>query len=153
MTNGSRRAVYAQVNSGGSFGASSLEQHMGLGQADRVLSMEVFWPTSGIRQSFDDLPLDTRIEVREGEKQYEVPQDPPDKARRTQLTVHRRPLGLRDYRRIILPGSPEGITFGEGSGGCALRSNLLHDTGGCTYLVVRRACPDPPQTDEGLTSN
>ena len=72
MTNGSRRAVYAQVNSGGSFGASSLEQHMGLGQADRVLSMEVFWPTSGIRQSFDDLPLDTRIEVREGEKQYEV---------------------------------------------------------------------------------
>ena len=72
MTNGSRRAVYAQVNSGGSFGASSLEQEMGLGQADRVLSMEVFWPTSGIRQVFDDLPLDTRIEVREGAKQYEV---------------------------------------------------------------------------------
>ena len=72
MMNGSRRAVYARVNSGGSFGASSLEQEMGLGQADRILSMEVFWPTSGIRQVFDDLPLDTRIEVREGEKKYEV---------------------------------------------------------------------------------
>ena len=72
MMNGSRRAVYARVNSGGSFGASSLEQEMGLGQADRILSMEVFWPTSGIRQVFDDIPLDTRIEVREGEKKYEV---------------------------------------------------------------------------------
>ena len=72
MMNGSRRAVYARVNSGGSFGASSLEQEMGLGQADRILSMEVFWPTSGIRQVFDDLPLDTRIEVREGENKYEV---------------------------------------------------------------------------------
>ena len=72
MMDGSHRAVYAQVGSGGSFGASSLEQEMGLGQADRILSMEVFWPTSGIRQVFHDLPLDTRIEVREGEKQYKV---------------------------------------------------------------------------------
>ena len=72
MTNGSRRAVYTHVSSGGSFGASSLEQEMGLGQADRILSMEVFWPTSGIRQVFEDPPLDTRIEVREGEKQYDV---------------------------------------------------------------------------------
>ena len=72
MRDGSRRSVYTHVSSGGSFGASSLEQEMGLGQADRILSMEVFWPTSGIRQVFDDPPLDTRIEVREGEKQYDV---------------------------------------------------------------------------------
>ena len=72
MMDGSRRAVYAQVGSGGSFGASSLEQEMGLGQAERILSIEVFWPTSGIQQVFHDVPLDTRIEVREDEKKYAV---------------------------------------------------------------------------------
>ena len=72
MVDGYQRSVYALVSSGGSFGASSLEQEIGLGQADRVLSMEVSWPTSGIRQVFHDVPLDARIEVREGEKQFEV---------------------------------------------------------------------------------
>ena len=72
MMDGSRRAVYAHVSSGGSFGASSLEQEIGLGQADRILSMEVFWPTSGIRQVFEDVPVDIRIEVREGEEEYQV---------------------------------------------------------------------------------
>ena len=72
MRDGSRRAVYSWVNSGGSFGASSLEQEMGLGQAERILSLEVFWPTSGIRQAFDDVPLDTRIEITEGDDDYEV---------------------------------------------------------------------------------
>lgn len=72
MEDGSRRDVHALVSSGGSFGASSLEQEMGLGRAERILSMEVFWPTSGIRQVFHDLPLDTRIEAREDESEYEV---------------------------------------------------------------------------------
>ena len=72
MLDGSRRTVHSRVTSGGSFGASSLEQEMGLGQAERILSMEVFWPTSGIRQVFDDVPLDTRIEVTEDDDDYEV---------------------------------------------------------------------------------
>ena len=72
MRDGSRRAVYFRVNSGGSFGASTLEQEMGLGQAERIVSLEVFWPTSGIRQTFDDVPLDTRIEITEGSDDYEV---------------------------------------------------------------------------------
>ncbi len=72
MTDSSRREVYARVGSGGSFGASSLEQEIGLGKAQRIESMEVFWPTSGIRQVFEDVPLDTRIEVREGEKEFEA---------------------------------------------------------------------------------
>ena len=72
MEDGSRRDVYARVTSGGSFGASSLEQEMGLGRAERILSAEVFWPTSGTLQVFEDLPLDTRIEITEGDDDYEV---------------------------------------------------------------------------------
>jgi hypothetical protein len=66
------RSVYARVNSGGSFGASSFEQQIGLGQAQRIISMEVFWPTSGTTQVFADLLLDTHFEIREGDDAYKV---------------------------------------------------------------------------------
>ena len=70
------RSVYAQVTSGGSFGASSFEQHIGLGQAGRIVALEVAWPTSGIRQVFDEVPLDTHLEIIEGADSFEV-LDPP----------------------------------------------------------------------------
>ena len=66
------RAVYAHVNSGGSFGASSLEQEIGLGRTRRIISLEVYWPTSGTRQVFHDVPLDSFIEVREGDDEFTV---------------------------------------------------------------------------------
>ena len=72
MADGTRRQVHARVTSGGSFGASSLEQEIGLGRAERIVSLEVFWPTSGTRQVFHDVPLDTRIQVREGDEHYRV---------------------------------------------------------------------------------
>ena len=59
------RRVYAHVSSGGSFGASTLEQEIGLGQAQRIDSLEVYWPTSGTLQVFRDLPMDTFMEIRE----------------------------------------------------------------------------------------
>ena len=70
------RSVYAQVTSGGSFGASSFEQHIGLGQARRIVALEVVWPTSGIRQVFDEVPLDSHLEIREGDDAYRL-LDPP----------------------------------------------------------------------------
>ena len=72
MEDGSNRTVYSYVNSGASFGGSSMEQEIGLGQARRIVSMEVFWPTTGVRQVFEDVPIDTRIEVHEGDSDYEV---------------------------------------------------------------------------------
>ena len=66
------RAIHAVVSSGGSFGASSLEQEMGLGDAEGIESIEVWWPASGIRQRFEDVPLDTAIEIVEGEEGYRV---------------------------------------------------------------------------------
>ena len=47
------------------------------------------------------------------------------------MTVHGVPLGpmaLRDFRRI-LTGASGGDNLWQGSGGCALRSNLLRDAG------------------------
>ena len=67
---GARRDIHAVVGSGGSFGASSLEQEMGLGMADAVESLEVYWPTSGIRQIFEDVPLNSALEIREDVDDY-----------------------------------------------------------------------------------
>jgi len=64
-TAGTRRQIYRTVTSGGSFGASPLEQHIGLGKAARVLEVEVQWPASGTRQTFTDVQKNGVIEVRE----------------------------------------------------------------------------------------
>ncbi len=65
------RTVYAHVNSGGSFGGSSLEQEIGLGRATRVTSLSVRWP-SGLEQFFESVPLDVQLEIVEGESEYRV---------------------------------------------------------------------------------
>ena len=72
LEDGARRDIHAVVGSGGSFGASSLEQEIGLGTADAVESLEVYWPTSGIRQIFEDVPLNTALEIREDGDGYVV---------------------------------------------------------------------------------
>jgi hypothetical protein len=53
------------VSTGSSFGANSLEQHLGLGQATRVATLEVHWPTSGTTQVFRDIAADQAIEITE----------------------------------------------------------------------------------------
>jgi len=49
----------------GSFGASSLQQEIGLGDALRIDRLEVYWPTSETRQVFTDVDLDRFYEVDE----------------------------------------------------------------------------------------
>ncbi len=66
------RNIHAVVGSGGSFGASSLEQEIGLGTADAVEWLEVYWPTSDIRQTFENVPLDAALEIREDAADYTV---------------------------------------------------------------------------------
>jgi hypothetical protein len=63
---------YREVSSGGSFGASPLAQHIGLGRAARIKTVEVDWPGSRTRQTFTDVPLDARVEIREGEGRVRV---------------------------------------------------------------------------------
>jgi tetratricopeptide (TPR) repeat protein len=67
---GARRSITRTVNSGGSFGASPFEQHIGLGKASRVAEVEVRWPASGTRQLFADVPKNQIIQIRENTDGY-----------------------------------------------------------------------------------
>jgi tetratricopeptide (TPR) repeat protein len=67
---GKKRSVYKWVNSGGSFGANPLRQHLGVGKAERIDRLEVFWPTSGRRQQFEDVPVDCAIQISEEASDY-----------------------------------------------------------------------------------
>jgi hypothetical protein len=60
------RSVYKHVNSGGSFGANPFRQTIGLGKAEAIELLEVYWPTSDRRQTFRDVPLDRLVRIREG---------------------------------------------------------------------------------------
>lgn len=69
---GQRRSLYRWVGSGGSFGGNPLRQYVGLGSAERVARLAVFWPKSGIEQAFDEVPSNAIIRVTEGRDQLEV---------------------------------------------------------------------------------
>jgi tetratricopeptide (TPR) repeat protein len=62
---GGRRTIHRQVSSGGSFGASPLEQHIGLGRSARIVSLEIWWPASNTRQRFADVPTNQVIAITE----------------------------------------------------------------------------------------
>jgi hypothetical protein len=62
---GGVRAIHRAVGSVGSFGASPLEQHIGLGQAARIVEIDIWWPASGTRQRFGGLPKNQTVEVAE----------------------------------------------------------------------------------------
>jgi tetratricopeptide (TPR) repeat protein len=65
-----RRFIYRYVTSGGSFGASPLQQHIGLGRAARIETLEIWWPTSDTRQIFRDIKLNQFIEITEFAESY-----------------------------------------------------------------------------------
>ncbi|MFQ5489084.1 MAG: FG-GAP-like repeat-containing protein [Phycisphaerae bacterium] len=70
--NGQSRSIHRRVNSGGSFGANPLRQTIGLGKANRVDRLEIYWPTSGIRQIFRDVAADQIIHIVEDTNAYTV---------------------------------------------------------------------------------
>lgn len=64
------RSIYRTVSSGGSFGASPLTQHIGLGKSARILTLEVDWPASNSKQTFTDVATDQFLEIKEFAKDY-----------------------------------------------------------------------------------
>jgi hypothetical protein len=74
--------VHRHISSGSSFGANPLEQHIGLGKADRVALLQIDWPTSGTRQVFRDIAVNQGVVITELAKDYQ---------RRTW-----RPIGLQE---------------------------------------------------------
>jgi hypothetical protein len=68
--NGARRAIHRVVGSGGSFGASPLQQHIGLGAAVRLVDVEVLWPATGERQRFNAVETNQAIEITESSGEF-----------------------------------------------------------------------------------
>jgi hypothetical protein len=64
------RSIYRDVNTGAHFGASPLQQHIGVGTASQIDSLEIWWPTSKTRQVFHGVSVNQFIEVREFAKDY-----------------------------------------------------------------------------------
>lgn len=70
--NGMRR-IFSTVSTGGSFGSSSLQEEVGLGAAKSILSVTIRWPlASKPEQVATNLPLDSVVEIREGEPGFRV---------------------------------------------------------------------------------
>lgn len=66
------RSIYSTVSSGGSFGASTLQQEIGVGVAREIRELEVYWPTTGATQRFTDLAVNQFISIWEGAESYTV---------------------------------------------------------------------------------
>ena len=68
--NGKERFVYREVNSGGSFGANPLLQHIGIGTAQVIDRIEVRWPVSNKLQVFERIQPDQTIKIIEGRNDF-----------------------------------------------------------------------------------
>ena len=64
------RSIYRTVGSGGSFGASPLQQHIGLGKDATISDIEVWWPTSNTRQHFAGVGKNQFLEITESAQEY-----------------------------------------------------------------------------------
>jgi tetratricopeptide (TPR) repeat protein len=64
------RSIWRTVGSGGSFGSSPLEQHIGLGKSAKILDLEVFWPVSKTHQVFHNVAKNQFLEIKEFSETY-----------------------------------------------------------------------------------
>ena len=69
---GKKESRYRIISSGSSFGGNGLATTIGLGQATSVTTLEIHWPTSGLRQAFHNVPADRALEITEGRDDYRV---------------------------------------------------------------------------------
>lgn len=67
---GKARSVYKWVNSGGSFGCNPLRQHIGLGSAEVIQELEIYWPTTDTTQRFTNVAVDQIIKITEGQPEF-----------------------------------------------------------------------------------
>jgi tetratricopeptide (TPR) repeat protein len=78
------RSIHRTVGSGGSFGASPLEQHIGLGKSARIVELEIWWPASNTRQRMTGLGKNQAVEIAE--------------LARSHTAIERRPITLGGRR-------------------------------------------------------
>ena len=66
------REIHVTAGSGGSFGSSTLQQEIGLGNATMIRQLTVAWPGSDRRDTYHDVPLNSVVLVREGQAEVEL---------------------------------------------------------------------------------
>ena len=69
------RTIFYTINTGGSFGANSLQAEIGLGQSEMVQTLTIIWPNSDT-QIFNNVAVNKKYKLTEGqnkliEKPYE----------------------------------------------------------------------------------
>ena len=69
---GVERSIYRWIGSGGSFGANPLRAEIGLGKADSISRVEIYWPATDITQTFHDMAMDQRVRIVEGSDEIHV---------------------------------------------------------------------------------
>ena len=67
------REIHRAVGCVSSFGGSPIRrQEIGLGDAKGIRKLEIWWPKSGQRQSYEGVPLDGFVEVTEGAAEFKI---------------------------------------------------------------------------------
>ena len=61
------RSIYRVIGSGSSFGANPLRAEIGLGTADRIDRLEVYWPATKTTQTFRDVGVNRFLRITEGQ--------------------------------------------------------------------------------------
>lgn len=59
------QTIHKTVSTGSSFGSSTLEQEIGLGNATGIHQIKIYWPASGKEQVFEDVTMDQFYKVAE----------------------------------------------------------------------------------------
>ena len=67
QTDAGERTIHHVVSTGSSFGSNPLGPEIGLGQAKKILRLEIFWPVTGQTQVFENLERDRVYAIREGD--------------------------------------------------------------------------------------
>jgi hypothetical protein len=71
-----KRSVHAVVGPGGSFGGSSMQLELGLGDVDEIATLVVRWPGSGTVQSFTGVAVRRTYRLVEGAESLETLRPP-----------------------------------------------------------------------------
>jgi len=66
---GQTRTIHRVLRSGGSFGASPLRLEIGLGKASSIEALTIHWHGSGLSQTFEKLPVNRWITIKEASAQ------------------------------------------------------------------------------------
>jgi hypothetical protein len=63
---GTKRSIFRDVRTGGSFGCNPLRQSLGVNQAKKIDRLDIFWPASNTHQVFNDVAVDRAVVITEG---------------------------------------------------------------------------------------